>query len=116
MCLSSILNSLSPSSPHARARRRPSPRRRPAARRLTVEPFEDRMLLSYTFTDIADTGTGSPYSGLEVRPAINDLGAMAFVANLRSGGAGIFTRNPDGSQGPIIAVTNDLIRSVTLSP
>jgi hypothetical protein len=74
------------------------------------------MLLSYTFTDIADTSPGSPYSGLEVRPAINDLGAMAFVANLKSGGAGIFTRNPDGSQGPIIAVTNDLIRTVTLSP
>src|SRR5438128_1427161 len=46
MWLSSILNSLSPSSPHARSRRRPSPRRRPAARRLTLEALEDRSLPS----------------------------------------------------------------------
>jgi hypothetical protein len=46
MWLSSILNSLSPSSPHTRTRRRPSPRKRPAARRLTLEAIEDRMLLS----------------------------------------------------------------------
>ena len=93
---------------------RTSPSRRFA---LNLEALEDRCLLSsYSFTPIADTGPNSPYSGLEVRPAINDLGAVAFVANLKSGGAGIFTRNPDGSQGPIIAVTNDLIRTVTLSP
>src|SRR5437667_2511856 len=114
MWLSSILSSLSPSSPHTRTRRRPSPRQRPTGRRLTLEALEDRMLLSYTFTPIADTGAGSPYSGLD-RPAINDLGAMAFTANLRSGGAGIFTRNVDGSQGPTIALTNDLIRTFTLS-
>src|SRR6266702_2690508 len=46
MWLSSILNSLSPSSPHTRTRRRPSPRKRPAARRLTVEALEDRTLPS----------------------------------------------------------------------
>jgi hypothetical protein len=73
------------------------------------------MLLSYSFSLIADTSPVGLYSGLD-RPAINDLGAMAFTANLRSGGAGIFTRNADGSQGPIIAVTNDLIRTFTLSP
>lgn len=43
---SSIQNSLSPSSPHTRTRRRPSPRQRPAARRLALEALEDRMLLS----------------------------------------------------------------------
>src|SRR6266566_163186 len=46
MWLSSILNSLSPSSPPTRTRRRPSPRQRPAARRLTLEALEDRSLPS----------------------------------------------------------------------
>jgi hypothetical protein len=115
MWLSSILTSLSPSSSLARTGRRPSPRQRPTGRRLTLEALEDRLLLSYTFTPIADTSPGSLYSGLD-RPAINDLGATAFTANLRSGGAGIFTRNADGSPGPIIAVTNDLLRTFTLSP
>src|SRR5437762_2370756 len=46
MWLSSILNSMSPISPHARIRRRPSPRRRPAARRLILEALEDRSLPS----------------------------------------------------------------------
>src|SRR6266481_2119471 len=46
MWLSSILNSLSPSSPRARTRRLRSPRRRPAARRLTLEALEDRTLPS----------------------------------------------------------------------
>jgi arylsulfate sulfotransferase len=117
MWLSSILNSLSPSSPHTRTRRRSSARKRPGACRLTLEALENRCLPSaYTFTPIADTGPTSPYSGLEVGQAINDLGAVSFEANLRSGGAGIFTRNADGSQGPIIAITSDLIRTFTLSP
>src|SRR5438094_1956124 len=46
MRLSSILSSLSPSAPRARARRRPSPRQRPAATRLTLEALEDRTLPS----------------------------------------------------------------------
>src|SRR5947209_8227810 len=46
MWLSSILNSLSPSSPHARTRRRPSPHQRSAVRRLVVEALEDRSLPS----------------------------------------------------------------------
>src|SRR5437867_2924286 len=47
MWLSSILNFLSPSSPRSRSRRRPSPRRRPAACRLTLEALDDRILPSF---------------------------------------------------------------------
>src|SRR5437773_736632 len=46
MWLSSMLNSLSPSSPPTRTRRRPSPRQRPTGRRLTIEILEDRSLPS----------------------------------------------------------------------
>ena len=46
MWLSSILNSLSPSSAHTRTRRRPSPRKRPAAIRLTLEMLEERTVPS----------------------------------------------------------------------
>src|SRR5438034_1888969 len=46
MWLSSILNSLSPSSPDTRTRRRISPRKRSAGRRLTLESLEDRSLPS----------------------------------------------------------------------
>src|SRR5215213_3285565 len=115
MWLSSLLNSRSPSPPQARTQSPPARRPRPAPRRLALEAVEDRMLLSYSFTPIADTGPGSLYGALD-RAAINDLGAVAFRANLKAGGAGIFTRNPDGSQGPTIAMTGDLIRTFTLSP
>src|SRR5438445_490928 len=46
MWFSSILKSLSPKSPHTRTRRRPLPRQRLAARRLTLEALEDRSLPS----------------------------------------------------------------------
>src|SRR5437764_2090745 len=46
MWLSSILNSLRRSSPHTRTRRRPSPSKRLAGRRLTLEALEDRSLPS----------------------------------------------------------------------
>src|SRR6059058_4675666 len=46
MWLSSILNSVSPSSPDTRTRRRPSPRTRLAGRRLILEALEDRTVPS----------------------------------------------------------------------
>jgi hypothetical protein len=115
MWLSSILNSLSPSSPHTRTRRRPSPRQRPVGRRLTLETLEDRMLLSFTFTPIADTSPGSPYSGLPVGQAINDRGQVALVAVLKSGGQAIYRTEADG-QLTTIAHSDGLIRDFYLSP
>src|SRR4051812_4287518 len=46
MWFSRFLNPLSPSSSHARTRRRSSPRQRPATRRLALEALEGRTLLS----------------------------------------------------------------------
>src|SRR5690348_4823366 len=96
MWLSSILNSPSRNVPHARTRRRPSPRPRPTTRRLTLEVLEDRMLLSYTLTPIADTSPGGPYSGLEVGQAINDRGQVALLAVLKAGGQAIYRTEADG--------------------
>lgn len=114
-----LLNSLRGMIRQATARRdvsRRLPRRGRPNRRLVLEELEGRTLLSsYSFTPIADTGPGSPYSGLGVGQAINDLGAVAFQANLRSGGEALLTRNVNGSLG-IIATTSDLIRTFALSP
>src|SRR5215207_5822725 len=115
MWLSSILNSLRPSSPAARARRRPCPRRRLAEHRLTVEALEDRTALSYTFTPVADTSPASPYGALVVGQAVNVLGQVAFVAALNSGGQAIYRTEADGSL-TTIAHTDGLIRDFYLSP
>src|SRR5690242_9636192 len=93
MWFSSILNALRPSSARAR---RSSPRRQPASCQLTVEALEERMVLSYTVTPIADTGPDSPYSALGVGQAVNDLGQVAFVADLKSGGQAIYRTEADG--------------------
>jgi hypothetical protein len=88
---------------------------RVAKTRLGVEMLEDRMLLSYTITPIADTGPGSPYSGLVVGQAINDVGQVAFVADLKSGGEAIYRTGDDGRL-TTIAQTNRKIRDFYLSP
>src|SRR3954468_22323682 len=115
MWLSSILDSLSPSSALLRVRRHPSPRRRPAATRLTLEALEDRALLSHSFSPIADTGPGSPYSALAVGQAVNDLGQVAFGAALKAGGEAICRTEGDGRL-KTIAHTDSLIRDFYLAP
>src|SRR5687768_16854618 len=110
MWLSSILNSLRPSSPPTRTRRRPSP-----SHQLTLEALEDRMLLSYTFTPITDTSPDSPYSGLVVGQALNDHGQVALVAALKAGGQAIYRTEDDGRL-TTIAQTDGLIRDFYLSP
>ena len=114
MWLSSILNSLRPSSARVRTRRRPSARQRPTGR-LTLEALEDRTLLSYTFVPIVDTSPDSPYSGLPVGKAMNDRGQVAFVADLKSGGEAIYRTEADGRL-TTIAQTGGLIRDFYLSP
>src|SRR5262249_21266554 len=97
---------------HRATPRRKAPRRLPGRsrpnRRLVLEELECRTLLSYAFTPIADTSPAGPYSGLGPPAAINDQGTVAFVANLQSGGQGVFTRTTDGTLG-VIAITSDLI-------
>jgi pimeloyl-ACP methyl ester carboxylesterase len=96
MRLSSILNSLSLSSPHDRTRRCPSPRERPPPRcRPQVEALEDRCLLSEVvrsdfFVDVISTLPH--YSGLaaqldvhEVSPADRAPGSPVQAAILVQG-------------------------------
>src|SRR5438128_2537228 len=89
------------------------PRRSPRARPLVVEALEERTLLSYNFTMIADT-SGAFGDVSRFFPSINSQGAVAFEANLKAGGEAIFT----GSGGELsrIAVTGDFIGSFTLAP
>ncbi len=66
--------------PRGRAGRRPP---------LLVEALEERALLSYAFTFIADGDRQSPYSALRFLAGINNDGVVAFQANLRAGGESV---------------------------
>ena len=96
MWLSSILNSLSPSSLHTRTRRRPLPRQRSAGPcRPTLELLEDRCLLSGVVRNdfLLDVISTLPhYSGLsaqldvhEVSPADREPGSPVQAAILVHG-------------------------------
>jgi hypothetical protein len=69
------------------------------------------MLLSYTFTLLADDGPNSLFAAFPTvtAPVLNAQGTAAFRAELKSGGAGLFTRDAQGNLG-IIAITSDLIQ------
>src|SRR5262249_36317496 len=96
-------------------RRRARPARK-ASRRLILEALEDRVLLSYRFTDIADTA--GPYSDLSAfsrRPALNNDGTVAFWAALKSGGEAIFTSDAAGSL-TTMATTGGLVSAFDSGP
>lgn len=85
-------------------------------RRLWLEPLEDRRLLSYSLTDVADTSPGGLYSALPVGQAVNDLGQVAFVAVLNSGGQAIYRTDADGGLTTIAHTDALLIKDFYLSP
>jgi hypothetical protein len=73
------------------------------------------MLLSYSFTLLADDGPNSIFSVAAGVPSVNDQGMAKFHATLRSTGAdGVFTRDMNGELG-IIAVTSDQFKAFPIS-
>jgi hypothetical protein len=57
--------------------------------------------IPYTYTSIADnTGPFSSVNSIGRSPSINDAGTVAFLADLRAGGTGVFT----GAGGPLTTV------------
>jgi len=81
-------------------------RQHASARRLVLETLEERTLLSYSFTLIADSS--GLYSDISrFTPSINSAGAIAFEANLKAGGEAILA----GSGGDLttIAASGDVI-------
>lgn len=81
-------------------------------RPLVLEALEDRTLLSYSFTLIAETGDRSSYSAVQTG-TINQDGTVAFLSTLHSGGQAIIAS--DGESYRIIAVTSDLVESFVAS-
>jgi ATP-binding cassette subfamily B protein len=65
--------------------------------------------LNYIFTQIADDSSGSPFSAFGFNSAINNDGTVAFNADLRTGGRGIFT----GRGGPLTLIATDTSGSIS---
>ncbi len=74
------------------------PGRSTQTRRLNIESLEERTLLSYSFTLIADDG--GPYILGRRHPSINARGTVAFHTPLSAGGEALFTcrANHQGDQ------------------
>jgi hypothetical protein len=105
------LRGMRPRAVHSRGGSRHPHSRRSGDRPLALEALEDRCLpSSYSFTLLADDGPDSPFAfpACPGGPSLNDQGTAAFNADLKSGGAGKFTRDMQGNLG-IIAVTSDLV-------
>ncbi len=81
--------------------RRPDPQRRTA--QLMIESLEERSLLSYSFTLIADNS--GPYlieSLFPQPPRLNGGGTVSFAATLKGGSAAVFT----GSGGELTTIAD----------
>src|SRR5262249_47044181 len=85
-----------------RGRRFPHPGRNRRTCALRVEVLEERTLLSYSFQPIAFIPGPAPGGGSFINDfepgagAINDRGKLTFVADVDTGGEGIFTKSPGG--------------------
>lgn len=91
-----------------------SPRKRVArrSRPLVLEALEERTLLSYSFTLVAETGDRSSYSAIQTG-TINQDGTVVFLGTLHSGGQVIIASDPDRGSYRIIAITSDPVESFT---
>ena len=116
MFLSNVLRRMLPRAVRSRGSSRPAHGQRSRARLLILEALEDRMLLSFSFTLLADDGPQSMFSVLTgVLPSVSDQGTAKFHGTLRSTGAeGVFTRDMNGALG-IIAVTSDQFKAFPIS-
>jgi len=86
-----------------------------SARRLRIEQLEDRALLSsYTFTKIADTG--DQFTDFSRAPALNNSGAVAFLARPNAGRGNACLYTGDGGALTTIACEDALNANLGMFP